>query len=298
MASAQLQEIIDLLRAAEAARGEDATLEQRRAAMETWSPPPPEGTHVDPVDAGGVPAEWVNAPDADAGHVVLYLHGGGYCLGSLNTHRNMAGRISAATGSFVLLADYRLAPEHPHPAAVDDGVEVYRWLLQNGTDPTRTAIMGDSAGGGLVVATLLALRDRGEPLPGAAVCMSPWVDLGCDTPTYASHAEADPMCSPELLRGMAAHYVGTGGDAASPLISPVRGDLADLPPMLIQVGSDEVLLDDSRTLAKRAEEAGVDVTLEVWDEMIHVFQAMGGLPEAEEALARIGEFVRKHTAWG
>ena len=293
MASEQLQQVISLLRAGGLPAG--AGVEEQRAAMEQWSQPPPEGTNVEPVDAGGVPAEWINAPDADAGHVILYLHGGGYCIGSLNTHRNMAARVSAATGSFVLLADYRLAPEHPHPAAVDDGVEVYRWLLQHGSDPTRMAIMGDSAGGGLVVATLLALRDRGEPLPGAAVCMSPWVDLGCATETYTTHAELDPMCSPELLQGMAAHYLA-GGDPSAPLVSPVHADLADLPAMLIQVGSAEVLLDDARTLARRAEEAGVDVTLEVWDDAIHVFQAMAGVPEAEEALARIGEFVRKHTA--
>ena len=294
MASPQLQEIVNLLRAAPPLA--DASVEELRARMGMFPAPPPEGTTVDPVDAGGVPAEWVNAPDADAGHVLLWLHGGGYCLGSLDTHRNLAGRLSAATGSFVLLADYRLAPEHCYPAAVDDAVEVYRWLLQNGTDPTRMVVGGDSAGGGLTVALLLALRDRGEPLPGAAVCVSPWVDMACDAESYTVNAEADPMLSQATIKPLAAWYLGPDGDPTAPYASPLHGDLSDLPPMLIHVGGTEALLDDSRALAARAEAAGVDVTLEVWDEMIHVWHAFETVPEAAQALDRIGEFVRKHTA--
>ena len=294
MASPELQEIVNLLRAAPPFA--DAPVEELRARMGMFAPPPAEGTTVDPVDAAGVPAEWVNAPDADAGHVLLWLHGGGYCLGSLDTHRNLAGRLSAVTGCFVLLADYRLAPEHCYPAAVDDAVEVYRWLLQNGTDPTRMAVGGDSAGGGLTVALLLALRDRGEPLPGAAVCVSPWVDMTCEADSYTTNADVDPMVGQAWIKRLAAHYLGPDGDPKAPYASPLHGDLSDLPAMLIHVGSAETLLDDSRALAAKAEAAGVDVSLEVWDEMIHVWHAFDGLPEAAQALDRIGEFVRKHTA--
>ena len=295
MASPQLQEIITLLRSA-APFGPETTIEQQREAMATFAQPAGEGITVDPVDAGGVPAEWVNAPDADAAHVLLWLHGGGYCLGSVASHRNLAGRLSAATGCFVLLADYRLAPEHCHPAAVDDAVEVYRWLLQNGTDPTRMAVGGDSAGGGLTVALLLALRDRGEPLPGAAVCVSPWVDMTCEAESYTTNAEVDPMISQVTVKRMAAHYLGPDGDPTAPYASPVHGDLTGLPPMLIHVGGAETLVDDSRALAAKAEAVDVDVTLEVWDEMIHVWHAFEALPEAAEAIQRIGEFVGKHTA--
>ncbi|MGH2686544.1 MAG: alpha/beta hydrolase [Actinomycetota bacterium] len=295
MASPQLQEIVQLLRSAPPL-APDAPVEELRASMAAWAQPPPADVTVDPVDAGGVPAEWVNAPGADADHVMLWLHGGGYCLGSLDTHRNLAGRLSAATGSFVLVADYRLAPEHCHPAAVDDAVEAYLWLLQNGADPTRMAVGGDSAGGGLAVALLLALRDRGEPLPGAAVCLSPWVDMACDADSYTSRADADPIVSQASIKRLAAYYLGPDGDPAAPYASPLRGDMSDLPPMLIHVGDAETLLDDARALAAEAEAAGVDVTLEVWDEMIHVWHAFEPLPESALAIERIGEFVRKHTA--
>jgi epsilon-lactone hydrolase len=294
MASPQLQEIVSFLRSVP--RTAETPLSEQRAIMEMFAPPLAAGMTADPVDAAGVPAEWVSAPDADGGHVLLYFHGGGYVQGSIVTHRNLAGRLSAATGSFVLLPDYRLAPEHPHPAALEDAVEVYRWLLQNGTDPTRMAVAGDSAGGGLTAALLLALRDRGEPLPAAAVMMSPWVDLACDSPTYQSKAAVDPMIQEDRIKQMAAWYLGPVGDAAAPYASPLQGELHDLPPTLVHVGSSEVLLDDAQRFAAKAEAAGVDVTLEVWDEMIHVWHWFADLPEAGEAIDRIGEFVRKHTA--
>jgi acetyl esterase/lipase len=293
MASPQLEQLVGLLRASPI--GTSASIEEQRAAMEAMAIPPPEGTAVDPVDAGGVPAEWIGAPDADATRVILYLHGGGYCIGSLNSHRPFVARLSGATGCFALAADYRLAPEHPHPAAVDDAVEVYRWLLQHGADPTRMAIAGDSAGGGLTVATLLALRDRGEPLPAAAVCISPWVDMEGTGQSMTTNADADPMVGRESLLRLAAAYIGDG-DPRAPLASPIHADLSGLPPMLVHVGGAETLLDDARTLATRAEAAGVDVTLEVWDDMIHVWHAFEMLPEAGQALARIAEFVDKHLA--
>lgn len=294
MPSPQLQDIITLLRAG--ASGPDATVQDLRDRMEQWAQPVPEGVHVEVVDAGGVAAEWVNAPDADADHVLLWLHGGGYCLGSLGTIRNLAGRLSVVSGSFVLTADYRLAPEHRFPAAVDDALEVYRWLLQHGTDPTRMAIGGDSAGGGLTVATLVALRDRGEPLPAAAVCLSPWVDMACEAPSFTTNGATDPIVDQPGIKDLAAHYLGPDGDPTHPLASPIHADLSGLPPMLIHVAGAETLLDDGKELARRAEEAGVDVTLEVWEDMLHVWHFFDGLPEAEQALARVGDFVRKHTA--
>jgi acetyl esterase/lipase len=247
---------------------------------------------VQVVDAGGVPAEWVAVEGAEHEAVVLYLHGGGYCIGSLNTHRGMAARVAGACGARVLNVDYRLAPEHPHPAAVDDAVAAYRWLLGTGVAPGAIVVGGDSAGGGLVVATLLALRDAGDPLPAAGVCMSPWVDLTCTSGTFETKADDDPMCSKEGLDEMAAAYAGEH-DVHHPLVSPLHADLSRLPPLLIQVGTAEVLLDDAVRLAERARSAGVDVRLEAWDDLVHVFQAFAPVvPEAVEALDGIGAFVR------
>ena len=295
MASPELTTIVEFLRSVPAVP--DATVEERRERLEAMAAAAtlPPGTKVDPVEAGAVPAEWVSAPDAEAHPVVLYLHGGAYVSGSLQTHRNLAARLSAATGGFVLVIDYRLAPEHPFPAAVDDAVDAYRWLLQNGTDPTRLVVAGDSAGGGLTLALLLALRDAGEPLPAAAVCISAWTDMECAGESMTTRAAEDPMLSRERLSPMAPLYLG-GADPRTPLASPVHADLGGLPPLLLHVGSAETLLDDSTRLARRAEAAGVDVTLEVWEDMIHVWHAFELLPEAGQAMARIGEFVTKHTA--
>jgi acetyl esterase/lipase len=246
----------------------------------------------EPVDAGGIPAEWAVAPGAAPDRAVLYLHGGAYTVGSINTHRDLAGRVSRAAGARVLLIQYRLAPEHPHPAAVDDAMAAYRWLLAQGCDPRRLSIAGDSAGGGLTVATLVALRDAGAPLPAAGVCMSPWVDLEGIGESMLARAELDPMVDRNGLLHMAALYLN-GVDPRTPLAAPLYADLRGLPPLLIQVGTAETLLDDATRIAARARAADVDVTLEVWDDMIHVFQAFAGmLPEGQEAVDRIGEFIR------
>ncbi len=293
MASPEHQALVEILRNQPVLDG--ATIQDKRAGMETMAAgaPLPEGTTVESVDAGGVPSEWIRVDGASGEGVVLYLHGGGYCIGSIATHRAMATRFAAAGRARVLDVDYRLAPEHPHPAAVDDAVAAYRWLLGTGVAPEHVVIGGDSAGGGLVVATLVALRDGGDPLPAGGFCLSPWVDLECAGETFDTKADVDPMCSREGLREMAAAYAGDH-DLRAPLVSPVHADLAGLPPLLIHVGTAETLLDDSVRLAERARAAGVEVHLEAWDDLVHVFQAFAPVvPEAVEAIEGIGAFVQE-----
>ena len=249
---------------------------------------------AEPVTAGGVPGEWVSAPGADPGRNVLYLHGGGYTIGSIKTHRCLAGWVSRAAKARVLIIDYRLAPEHPFPAAVDDSLAAYRFMLDSGVNPARTVVAGDSAGGGLAVAALLAIRDAKLPLPAAAVCLSPWVDMEGTGESMKTKADVDPMVGPNLA-DMAKAYLG-GKDLRTPLASPLYADLKGLPPMLIQVGTAEVLLDDSSRLAQRAREAGVEVVYEPWENMIHVWQIfVPMLDESKQAVARIGEYIRSKT---
>ena len=245
-----------------------------------------------PVNAGGVPSELVSTPGADSTRALLYLHGGGYVIGSPATHRELAGRLSRATGSRVLVIDYRLAPENPFPAAVEDATAAYRWLLEQGLDPARLAIAGDSAGGGLTIAALVALRDEGAALPAAGVCLSPWVDLEGLGESMTARAKLDPMVGREGLLGSAASYLA-GADARTPLAAPLYADLTGLPPLLVQVGTSETLYDDSTRLADRARAVGVSVTLEPWQDMIHVWPLFApALPEGQQAIERIGEYLR------
>lgn len=298
MASAELQTVIQMLRARPSGDSADFDVAAMRAGMEQMIGlmPLPPGLRLEPVEANGVPAEWVIAPGAAADRAILYLHGGGYVLGSIRTHRELAGRISAASGARCLVIDYRLGPEHRFPAALDDAVSAYRWLIAAGFAPGRLAIAGDSAGGGLCIATLLALRDAGVPLPATGVCMSPWVDLEGTGESMTTKAAEDPMVQAAPLRKMAQLYLG-GADPRSPLASPLWGELRGLPPLLIQVGSAETLLDDSTRIAKRARDAGVEVELECWPEMIHVWQAFAALiPEGREAIERIGLHLAKRLA--
>jgi monoterpene epsilon-lactone hydrolase len=292
MASAEMEFVRQLLEGFDFREG---TIEEGRARMDSFAQPVPDGTTVNPVDAGGVPAEWVVAPEVDESRVVLYLHGGGYCLGSLASHRALVARLSAEAKARVLSVDYRLAPEHPYPAAVDDAVAAYRWLLSEGVAADRIAIAGDSAGGGLTLATLLALKDAGDALPAAAVPLSPWTDLEGTGESVRTRAAVDLMIQADRLKESADLYAN-GVDLREPRLSPLHGDYTGLPPLLIQVGDAEVLLDDATRVAAIATGAGVDVTLEVWDEMPHVFQAfIGILPEADKAVARIGEWVRQQV---
>ena len=294
MASPELENVIKLLRARpprQESHPEARASFEQVAALIGGSPE----ARSEPVDAGGVPGEWIAAPSAAGGRVIYYLHGGGYTVGSINTHRALIARLSAAAGARALAIDYRLAPEHPFPAAVEDATAAYRWLLEGGADPSNVVIAGDSAGGGLTVATLVALRDARIPLPAAAVCLSPWVDLEGIGESATTRKAADPMIDPEGGLEQARLYLG-GADPRTPLAAPLYADLSGLPPMLIHVGDAEVLLDDSTRLAARAKAAGVDVTLEVWPDMIHVWQFFAAvLPEGQQAIDRIGAFVRERT---
>lgn len=295
MASEQLEMIVSMLRAAPIT--EAATVEEMRANMAQLAGAftPPEGLRLEPVDAGGVPAEWTIAPGASDAPVVLYLHGGGYCLGSIETHRGLCTNLSAATGGRVLSVDYRLAPEHPHPAAVDDAVAAYRWLLEQGVAPAKMVIAGDSAGGGLTLATLIALRDLGLPLPAAATPISPWTDMEGLGDSMTTRAEFDPMVGAAGLKVMADAYVA-GGDPRAPLVSPLHADLRGLPPILIHVGDHETLLDDSIRFGERARDAGVDIEVDVWPEMIHVWHAFAPLlPEATQAVDKLAAFIKAQT---
>lgn len=273
------------------------TLAESRASLEEMARvfPVEEDVRVEPVEAGGVSGEWVAAPNAEAQRVLLYLHGGGYAIGSAASHRAMVGRISRAAGARALSLDYRLAPEHPHPAALEDAQAAYRWLLAQGTEPERIVIGGDSAGGGLTLAALVALRDAGLPLPAGAVCLSPWTDLAVTGESITTKAGEDPMIQPQQL-GPYVEYYAAGQDPRHPLISPLYADLAGLPPLLIQVGTAEILLDDSARLAERASAAGVAVTYEPWEKMIHVWQYFAPLlEEGREAIERIGQFIRERV---
>ncbi len=292
MSLQQLESLIQKLKAVPV--DPTASMARRRGAMEKAAFRLDADCTAQPVTAGGVPAEWVSAPGADANRNVLYLHGGGYTIGSIKTHRCLAGWISRAAKARVLLIDYRLAPENPHPAAVEDSLAAYRFMLDSGVNPARTVVAGDSAGGGLAVATLLAIRDAKLPLPAAAVCLSPWVDMEGTGESMKTKADVDPMVGANLA-DMASAYLG-GKDPRTPLASPLYADLKGLPPMLIQVGTAEVLLDDSSRLAERARQAGVEVVYEPWENMIHVWQIfVPMLDESKQAVERIGEYIRSKT---
>jgi len=276
---------------------EQASLDAVRAAFEQLGAMFPVAGEVQcqPVMAGSVKAEWVGAPGTTADRAVLYLHGGGYAIGSINTHRALAAGISHAAKARVLLIDYRLAPEHPHPMAVEDATASYRWLLEQGLSPQRIAVAGDSAGGGLTVATLVALRDAGDKLPGCGVCLSPWVDLECLGESMTSKADVDPMMQKEQLLRLAGFYLG-GQDPRKQNAAPLYAELSGLPPLLLQVGTCETLLDDASRIAERARKAGVEVTHEPWEEMIHGWQLFAAtLDEGKQAIERIGAYVLQKT---
>lgn len=291
---------MDVVRELIAASGLTApTIAEQRSSMEAvmGAEEPPVGVTVAPTIIAGRPAEWIDPVGGSTDRVLLYLHGGGYCIGSINTHRSLAARLALASQARVVTIDYRLAPEDPFPAALDDATGAYRSLVGEGFSPSRIAIGGDSAGGGLTLATLVALRDAGDPLPATAVMMSPWTDLTNSSSTFATRAEVDPMVTHDGLELMAEAYLN-GRGATEALPSPHFADLHGLPPLLVQVGDAEVLLDDSLALRDRAVAAGVDVSLDVWDDMIHVFQAFPPelLPEADESIALIGRWLIGHTS--
>lgn len=251
----------------------------------------PTNVAVRKVDADGVPCEWLEPANADNENVVFYLHGGAFLAGSPNTHRAMVARIAQASHACALLVDYRLAPEHPYPAAHEDSLAAYRWLLRNGTAPHNIIIAGDSAGVGLAVSTMVTLRDEGAPLPTAAVFISPFVDMEGTGESLVTRAKADPYLKPEQ-KTLLAFYFGEH-DRRDPCISPLYADLRGLPPMLLHVGNDEILLSDATRLAERARSNGVNVTLDIWQGMWHVWHFFApGLPEAVQAIEKLGTFAR------
>ncbi len=244
------------------------------------------------VSAGGVDGEWIAGGNARYDKAILYFHGGGFRLGSVSSHRELIARISEASGCRVLAINYRLAPEHRFPAPLEDAMAAYRWMLDRGLKPEHTAFAGDSAGGNLVLAAMLGLRERKLPLPAAGVLMSPWTDLAATAESYVSRADADPIHQRPMILALAKNYLGPDGDPYHPLASPLYADLAGLPPLLIQVGDRETVLDDSIMFADMARAAGVDVELQVWDGMIHAFQMFGvELAEARRAIASIAGFL-------
>ena len=296
MSQQQLQTLVQMLKSQPL--NPEQTVEETRAGFEQMAAMMPVEADVkcEPVNAGGVKSEWVTAPGADAGRAILYLHGGGYVIGSINTHRSLAGRLSRAAKARVLVIDYRLAPEHPHPAAVEDAVAAYRWMLAQGLKPNRIAVSGDSAGGGLTVAALVAIRDAKLPMPAAGAPLSPWVDMEAIGDSMTSKSAADPIVQKPGLLNMAKAYLG-GKDPRTPLAAPLYADLSGLPPLLIQVGTAETLLDDASRLAERAKKAGVKVTYEPWENMIHVWHLFAPmLDEGQQAIERVGEFVRQNAA--
>lgn len=297
MANPQIQQIRTML-AENPIAPEGASIEEMRNGFNSMAAGIPSLPNVssEAVDAGGIPARWFRAEGCDPTRTVLYFHGGGYVIGSIDSHRPLLERLAVATGGQVLALDYRLAPEHPFPAAVEDAAAAHRWLLGQGAEAGRIAFAGDSAGGGLTVAALLKVRDSGEALPACGVAISPWVDMECLGETMETKAAEDPMVQREAVQGLAQVYLN-GADPRSPLASPLHGDLAGLPPLLIQVGSAETLLDDSNRLASKLKTAGCDATLEVWDEMIHVWHLFAPmLDKGQEAIDVMAEFIRKRTS--
>lgn len=301
MASEQLKKVLEIIKSQPVggSGGGKPTVERMRAGMEKMAERVASDVNSQSVEAGGVKAEWIVPPNASSDRVILYLHGGGYVMGSINTHRAMVARIARASQARALALDYRLAPEHPFPAAVEDATAAYRWLLAQGYKPNKIVIAGDSAGGGLVLATLVKLRDANVTLPACAVPISPWTDMEGTGASMKTNADKDPMVAPSGSNGglfnMAKAYVGNA-DPKDPLASPLHANYHGLPPLLIQVGGTETLLDDSTRVAEKAKAAGVKVDLEVWDEMVHVWHVFAKLlPEGQQAIDRIGQYVQQHT---
>ena len=248
-----------------------------------------------PVDAGGIRAEWTLMPGSLPSRTVYYLHGGGYVWGSPKTHRSLTAKLAAEAQARVLAVDYRLAPEHRFPAGLDDVIRGYRWLSESVASPKEIAVCGDSAGGGLAMGLLVALRDRQLPVPACAVVFSPWADLTGESETYVTRAAVDPILDAEGAVQNAALYLA-GADPRGPLASPALTDLSGLPPVLVQVGDDEVLLGDSEKLAAGIRASGGEVTLTVWKDMWHVFQmSHASVPDAARAVSDAGSFMK--TCW-
>jgi acetyl esterase/lipase len=292
----ELERALEAQAAYKAALAGVRDLEEARAldaaVIPTWSGPLSSDVEREEVDAGGVPAVRLTPRGAVRGRVLMYLHGGGFVLGSPATVITPVAQASRVARARAVLPDYRLAPEHPYPAMVEDAVTAYLWLVADGTPPEGIVIAGESAGGGLACAVLLALRDAGHPLPAAAVLISPMVDFEFQGASWETNAGQDGFLTRELALQNVPVFLPNGDPAEA---SPLNHDLAGLPPLLIQVGDHEVLRDDGIALADQATAAGVDVTLEVWPRMVHLWHCFSYLPDARRALKRIGQFVEERT---
>lgn len=261
-----------------------------------FSPPLPSGVEVHRFDADGIPAAWISPSEADSNRVIMYFHGGGFVTGGIDSHLRMCALMGQVLRIKVLLFDYRLAPEHPFPAALEDGLKMYRWLLGQGYQASDVILSGDSAGGGLALAITLSLRDTNEPLPSAVACISPWVDLALTGGSHTTNAKADVVLTTDVLTEWALAYTDER-NLRNPLVSPLYADFDGFPPLFIQVDADEILSDDAKRLANKAKAAGVDTTLIVWNGLWHVWHALGGLiPESKKAFEEIERFLNTHES--
>ena len=278
----------------------DPTVQEQRDGYDMFGEliPLRDDAEIVEADAWGVPLQFISTPRSNPDRKVLVFHGGGYVIGSFKSHGGWASRFADRTGSTVVLVGYRLAPEHPFPAAVDDAVQALEWLQQSDA-PDSIAVAGDSAGGGLALAALVAARDRGMPMVAGAALMSPWTDLSFTGESLVTRAEQDPMVAEDMIRVMADHYVSSA-DSSDPLVSPVYANLTGLCPLQIHVGDDEILLDDSRRIGENARRDGVECSVTVWDEMLHVFPYFAPLlPEghpAWQATDQMGQFIAAATS--
>lgn len=268
----------------------------QRHVAESLVPPSGLTRHFDyeRVTIGEAAGEWFRHDELDPSRVLLYLHGGGYSIGSVDSHRDLIARIARASGATAFALDYRRAPEHRFPAQLDDAVACYRWLLEQDVDPARLVVGGESAGGGLTLSLLVRLRDEGGPLPAAAVCISPWVDLEASSPSIRKNEPYDYV-SRRVLKAHARRFVRRA-QRREPLAAPLHADLSGLPPLLIHAGGVEAILDDATRIAERARAAGVEVELDVYDDMIHAWHLFARFfSESKRAIDEIGAFVRRHT---
>lgn len=293
--SLQSRLLIEIIRRVHPLPGTDWTPARQRRMLERFAylADRPTDVRVLPLRAAGMKAVWLVPRTVEPGQAVLYLHGGAYLVGSIRTHREIASYVARYSRARVLLVEYRLAPEHPFPAALEDALAAYRWLREQGFPPAGLALAGDSAGGGLAMAALLALRAAGEPLPAAEALISPWADLLGAGESVRTRLGRDPLFRPEDLLAAAKHYLD-GHDAREPLISPVYADFSRLPPALIQVGDEELLLSDATRLAEGMRRDGAQARLSVWKGQWHVFQAAGmRMPESRKAFQEIGTFLQE-----
>lgn len=294
MISKEMEEVIRLLKSLQSNNSAVLSIEQLRKNADQAGEmiKIPDDVKYEHIEIRGVPAAWVTIPNSNNNRVILYIHGGAYILGSITSSRALTLAFLRMSNARVLAIDYHLAPEHPFPTGLEDAIGVYKWLIESEEiKPENIIIAGASAGGGLTIATIIKLRDEGVPLPSAGIVISPWADLTCSSESFMQKADLDPWLTPEGLKNCAKLY-GTNNDLRNPYISTVFADFKGLPPLFIQVGTSEILLDDSINLAEQAKAAEVDVKLDIWENLIHVFAAFE-TPESQQARERIEKFIKE-----